>query len=830
MTASRWAEFVARSHRVILVGSLVLGAVAALSLTQLKLDVDVLSMLPGGTPAFDDFKTFVADFGQLDEVLILIDGAPADRVAVADGLAMRLAALPEIGSVQSRIDPLAVADGLLGPYLPNYLPLDAYADIEQRLTPQGIAQQVAVDKAMLAAPFDISLPRMVAADPLGLRRFAARTLAQSSSAAAALDGGYVTARDGNALLLLARPRGSAFDIAFSQRLVGGLRNAVAATLAQLGEPHVRVAVTGSYFFALEDATTMRDDFVRYTCLALVGVLLLFWLGYGNLRALPFITWPLLLSTLLAFALSLLIYDELNALSLSFAAILYGLSIDSGIHYYSRLQQEWRRLAVPQEPPLRNGARRTRIAAATAATLASLGPASLASSATTAAAFLIIAMSQLSTVRQLGVLTALGMAVTSAEFFVLYPALGFVFLMRQRGALRALETPRLAAWAEAAQRHATAVRLATAALAVLAMWAARHLDIDPSLLRLRPGDSPALHVQEEIAQRFARDASGAVLVRGADAEAALVAGEQVAARLRTWRDAGTVAEVQSLDGLLPSVATQRQRLARWDALPRAAAARQLEIALGAAGFAAAPFAPALQSLATPHDALLRPGDAALVPLTAIIDRQLRVRPDAALVAAYVEPTATDAQPRGDWPRLAARLRAELPGVMVASRALLEDTLHGVLRHELLLFVGLATLANLVLLLLVLRGVRPALAALTPDLIVVAVLFGLMAAAGVPVDPINLVVTPLILGIGVDNCVYVTALTRQLGSVGGAVRVAGRAIIVSSLTTIVGFGFLAFSTYPALAAMGRLVALGLTISLIATFGLLPTLLPRREDLHR
>ncbi|HEY0303271.1 MAG TPA: hypothetical protein VGC36_18140, partial [Rhizomicrobium sp.] len=177
MTAVRWAALIERHFRAVLIGSLLIGALAALSLTRLRLDVNVLSMLPRGTPAFDDFKTFIADFGQLDELVILIDGPPAERVRFADALAPRLAELPDMNSVQGRFDAQRVADDLLGPYLPNYLPLDAFAPIETRLTPAGIAQQVAIDKAMLAAPFDMSLPRMVAADPLGLRAFAGRALA-----------------------------------------------------------------------------------------------------------------------------------------------------------------------------------------------------------------------------------------------------------------------------------------------------------------------------------------------------------------------------------------------------------------------------------------------------------------------------------------------------------------------------------------------------------------------------------------------------------------------------------------------------------------------------
>jgi predicted RND superfamily exporter protein len=89
----------------------------------------------------------------------------------------------------------------------------------------------------------------------------------------------------------------------------------------------------------------------------------------------------------------------------------------------------------------------------------------------------------------------------------------------------------------------------------------------------------------------------------------------------------------------------------------------------------------------------------------------------------------------------------------------------------------------------------------------------------------VVTPLLLGIGVDNGVYVVTASREFGGVGAALRVRGRAICVTSATTVVGFGFLALSTYPPLAALGALMALSLTLALAATLFVLPALMPRR-----
>ncbi len=811
MTALRWAALIERHYRPILVGSLVLGLAAGLSLTRLRLDVDVLSMLPRGEPAFDDFKTFVADFGELDELLILVDGPRPARERVADALSAQLATLDTIAGVQGRLDTAAATEMLLGPFLFNYIPVADYAEVRERLTPAGIAAQVAADKALLAAPFDVSLARTVGEDPLGLRRIAARNLAAAAGDALPdLDGGFLTARDGNALLLIARPTGSPFDTAFGARLLDQVDEVVAA--AQRNAPDVRIALTGSYLFAREDAVTMKADIQRYTVLALLGVLAVFWFGYGNLRVLPFVAYPLALSTLLAFALSLLVYAQLNVLSLCFAAILYGLSIDSGIHFYSRLMEAQR--AHPDDAR-----------AAIAETVASLGWANVASSGTTAAAFIVIALSCLSVVQQLGILTTAGMLITIVEFFVLYPALGFLLLRRRAPLPPPLDTPRLGAWAAAAQRHGRVVRVACVALALLCALATMRVSLDPSLQRLRPAESPALRVQEEIAARFARpDRGGAILVGGSDTEAALVAGERVAARLRVYRDTGLLGSVQTIDALLPSAAVQRARLAEYDALPRVAALATLDGALRAQGFKPERFAAFTERFAAPRTDVVVAGAPALAPFAPVIERHVREGPGGTMVAAYVEPGAEKR-----WTAVADRLRADLPElpVAVAARPLLEDRLHEVLRRELLGFVALAVVANLLLLAGILRSLRDAAAVLAPVLLVVAAVFAVMGVTGMAVDPINLVVTPLLLGIGVDNGAYVVAAMRELDDVGTALQRCGRAICLTSLTTIAGFGFLAFSTYPPLASLGLLMGLGLTLALPATVFILPALLTAERD---
>jgi len=813
LTYATWVAAIGRHYRAILAASAVLTLASGLSLLRLRLDMDVLNMLPHGTPEFDDFKAFVGDFGQLDELYVLIDGAPpAELHRFVDALTPRLAALDTVVAAHGRIDGAQMLDGMLGTYLFNYIPEDGYRQIAERLTPEAIAQQVAADRAILSAPFDLSTARAIADDPLGFRRIAGQYLAESAGAGPTLDGGYFTSRDGTAVLMFVRPRSSAFDVAFSHRVLDQVRAAVAETARALDDHTTRVRLAGGYVFAVEDADTIRTDIHRYTVLALLGVLAIFYLGYGNLRILPFVTYPLIVTTLATFALSLLLYSSLNAVSLSFAAILYGLSIDSGVYFYSRLLDERRRSGGD-------------VQRAVTATLAGLGRANIAASATTAGAFAVIGFSILSAIRQLGVLTAIGMVLTTLEFFTLYPALGFWIGAGRSGELRSHEMQRLAGWAEAARRRARAIRTALLIAGAACAVGALQVRLDPSLEAFRPGDSSARRVQDEIEARFTNASSGgAVLVRRPDVELALVDSERVAAAARGLRERGLLRSVQSVDAVLPSERTQRARLARFAELPRAEALRDLDTALRQQGFKPERFQGFFTAFAQPHTAIVRRGDPALQPLDFVLDHHMRDRNGQVIVATYLEPTDV-----ATWPTIAAQLRSELAGlpIAIAARPLLEHALGRVLRRELLMFLVLAFVGNCLLLLAVLRNLRLAAAVLAPVALVVFGLFTGMWLTGVPVDPINLIVPPLLVGIGVDNGVYLAAAVRERGDVGAAVRVVGRAIAITSLTTIAGFGFLAFSTYPPLATMGRLMAIGLSLCLAGTFLVLPALLPAQRS---
>ena len=116
-------------------------------------------------------------------------------------------------------------------------------------------------------------------------------------------------------------------------------------------------------------------------------------------------------------------------------------------------------------------------------------------------------------------------------------------------------------------------------------------------------------------------------------------------------------------------------------------------------------------------------------------------------------------------------------------------------------------------------------LTPILLGLLFLLGFMSAAGIHFNFVNILAVPIIIGLGVDNGIHLTERFYESGySARTIASDTGRALIVTSLTSMAGFGSLAISGYEGVASMGRLTIYALGWVLFASLFSLPAVLHR------
>jgi predicted RND superfamily exporter protein len=116
------------------------------------------------------------------------------------------------------------------------------------------------------------------------------------------------------------------------------------------------------------------------------------------------------------------------------------------------------------------------------------------------------------------------------------------------------------------------------------------------------------------------------------------------------------------------------------------------------------------------------------------------------------------------------------------------------------------------------------ALTITPLVLAVLWrtGAMVWLGIDFNPANIVTLPLIIGIDVAFGVYIVDRYREDGKLSIFSGSTGKAIIMSSLTSLFGFCSLLVSSFKGMFDIGQLMSLGIAIGLVTAIFFLPQIL--------
>ena len=138
----------------------------------------------------------------------------------------------------------------------------------------------------------------------------------------------------------------------------------------------------------------------------------------------------------------------------------------------------------------------------------------------------------------------------------------------------------------------------------------------------------------------------------------------------------------------------------------------------------------------------------------------------------------------------------------------------------------------------RSVFYAMAALVPLAWGLVAMLAVMKCVGLDLNYINVIVFPVVIGIGIDDAIHVVHRfrTSQVRTEAGArsaadaVAVTGRAIVLTSLTTMVGFASLALSEFRGLISLGLVAVIGVAACLVGSLFVLPAILEWRAGRER
>jgi predicted RND superfamily exporter protein len=152
---------------------------------------------------------------------------------------------------------------------------------------------------------------------------------------------------------------------------------------------------------------------------------------------------------------------------------------------------------------------------------------------------------------------------------------------------------------------------------------------------------------------------------------------------------------------------------------------------------------------------------------------------------------------------------------ASGFILVEVVRAVQRDGVLMTV-LATVVVLIILFIYVRSPLKVLLIFAPLLVGLSWTGGVMALFGIRLGLYNMLVLPMLLGVGIDTSIHLYHAYHEHGpgSLGHVMRTSGVAVVIASLTTGVGFVGMLFVSHDGLRSIGILAVVGITACLIGT----------------
>ncbi len=128
----------------------------------------------------------------------------------------------------------------------------------------------------------------------------------------------------------------------------------------------------------------------------------------------------------------------------------------------------------------------------------------------------------------------------------------------------------------------------------------------------------------------------------------------------------------------------------------------------------------------------------------------------------------------------------------------------------------------------RSLKKALLAMIPLFFGVIWMVGIMGLTGIQLTLLNIMAIPLIIGIGIDDGVHLIHRYHYEGkdAIFTVFSSTGKAITITSMTTMLAFGSLVFATYRGFGSLGIALFIGVGTCLLASIFVLPALLALTE----
>ena len=668
--------------------------------------------------------------------------------------------------------------------------------------------------------------------------------------------GYNVFAKGKMFLMLIHPRASesAQGTALDKATVPKLRRILASVRGQF--PAVKIGLTGEPVLDLDEMQTSQHDATKATVLTLILVGLLFAFSFRTVLRPALAVICVIFVVALSMGWATLAVGHLNIITVTFAVMIIGLGIDLGIQLIARYEEE-----------LSKGADALH---AVATAIEQTGASIITAAITNAAAFFAMGLSGFRGVIELGVIAGGGMILAMAVMVLVLPAL--MLLVRSKKESSIIPAQATATKIERVLlRHPYAVLAICGMATVAALLVGWRVDFDYNLLNLQSRSLQSVEIEKRLLKADAQTTIFAAVVCDSFEQARKLQ-ELLEKKTNTVNSVASIVPlipehqeekatiIRAIQGELGDVHIAATPVSSLDPEPVIHALRSLRLQTRKLVLDAAERndAISLKALGALTNSLTR----ASVKLSAedatalgarlakyqqrfygdlqaqlqmmvdqVVDRPMTLNDvprevrrmligksgKKFLLRVFPSENIWDREPLERFVRDVRSIAPQATGTPLGIYEFVDILQRGYIKAAFWAFLVIAVLifANF-------RGLMATALTLLPLIVGMIWMVGAMALFRIPFNPANIMVLPLLVGIGVAYGIYVVQRYREDGEASFYSKSTGRAVVLSSLTTIVGFGSLMIGKHRGIFTLGLVMTIGVTACLVAALALLPALL--------
>lgn len=605
---------------------------------------------------------------------------------------------------------------------------------------------------------------------------------------------------------------------------------------------VEFRVTGEIALMNDEITESLSSVEFAGIFSAVMLLIILGLGVRSKRTLLGIFIMLFMGVMFSIVFTLVMYEQFNTLSLVFVIMLFGLGIDFAVHFSLRLLEVMR-----AEPSLSEATLLT-----TKDTGAALGTCAL----TTALAFLSFLPTEYTGLAELGVISAFGMVMAYVLSLTFMPAwFALLKIQPSHSASTGIKLPDVNI-----AYPARTILCVSAVLFVLAAWYIKDTRFNYNLLSMRNQESEAVVTLRELQDnKLINTYTIAALVNAEDIP-------QIKERLLALPSVANVDIPQELLPVFqkakqPYLAAVYEELKALGEVGETAEVNPVEIRAAIEGF--------IDLIEQHKDAFVDQDYDLAMALQQSLRKLLLQEEQWPLFQQLVAqgivndinqlkkwfsatPYSLDDLPNDIRRRLISADGRHLVQIMPSldmavteqNRQFVEDVLSvvpnaaGVAIHEwgvgqvvvhaFFMAAVLSMLMIFVVLVFTFHRILPAVMIFVPMILVTVFTLAVAKMLGITLNMANILVVPLIFGLGVDTGIHVVHRYHASHDWRETfLSSTGRAVLLSAVTTIGAFIGMAFSEHQGAASIGTLLAIALSLLLLVTFIVLPALLVMFES---